>query len=99
MSGVEYPRVTLVPGDGVVIRTPAFFCVVAAGTPEPVLAAIAGIESDVETPDGVTRRGRHLVRASLRAADGTTTALVVDPAELSIGEAGGTFPLQLANPR
>ena len=43
--------------------------------------------------------GRHLVRASLRAADGTTTALVVDPAELSIGEAGGTFPLQLANPR
>ncbi len=63
MSGVEYPRVTLVPGDGVVIRTPAFFCVVAAGTPEPVLAAIAGIESDVETPDGVTRRGRHLVRA------------------------------------
>lgn len=43
--------------------------------------------------------GRHLVRAILRAADGTSTALVVEPVELSIGEAGGTFPLQLAGPR
>ena len=62
-SGVELPKVTLVPGDGVVIRTPAFFCVVAAGVPDEVLTAIADIESVVETPDGVTRRGRHLVRA------------------------------------
>ncbi|GAB05423.1 hypothetical protein GOAMR_34_00900 [Gordonia amarae NBRC 15530] len=54
---------TLVPGDGVVIRKPAFFCVVAAGVSDEMLAAIADIESVVETPDGVTRRGRHLVRA------------------------------------
>ncbi len=62
MSG-ELPKVTLVPGDGVVIRTPAFFCVVAAAVPAEVLDAIADIESAVETPEGVTRRGRHLARA------------------------------------
>ena len=62
MSG-ELPKVTLVPGDGVVVRTPAFFCVVAAAVPAEVLDAIADIESAVETPEGVTRRGRHLARA------------------------------------
>ena len=53
----------MVAGDGVVIRKPAFFCVVAAGVPDAVLTAIADIEAVVETPDGVTRRGRHLARA------------------------------------
>jgi len=43
--------------------------------------------------------GRYRVTAELRAADGKTTALGVDPAELAIGEAGGTFPLQLTAPR
>jgi len=44
-------------------------------------------------------RGRHRVTAELRAADGTTSPLAVAPAELVIGDEGGTFALQLTPAR
>lgn len=39
--------------------------------------------------------GRYRVSAKLRKADGSTTTLKAEPAELQVGEAGGAFPVQL----
>jgi RNA polymerase sigma-70 factor (ECF subfamily) len=43
--------------------------------------------------------GRHRVTASLRAASGAASALLVEPAELVIGADGGTFELRIRGAR
>ncbi|EON30968.1 forkhead-associated protein [Gordonia terrae C-6] len=57
------PTVTLIPGAGVVIRTPAFLCLMADTVPTSFTTDLLDIESAVSVPDSMPRRGRHLVRA------------------------------------
>ena len=57
------PTVTLIPGAGIVIRTPAFLCLTNDAVPASFLTDLLDIESAVVVPDSAPRRGRHLVRA------------------------------------
>lgn len=57
------PTVTLIPGAGIVIRTPAFLCLTNDAVPVSFLTDLLDIESAVVVPDSAPRRGRHLVRA------------------------------------
>ncbi|WP_439032133.1 FHA domain-containing protein [Gordonia terrae] len=57
------PTVTLIPGAGIVIRKPAFLCLVADTVPASFVTDVLDIESAVSVPDSAPRRGRHLVRA------------------------------------
>ena len=57
------PTVTLIPGGGIVIRTPAFLCLTNDAVPASFLTDLLDIESAVVVPDSAPRRGRHLVRA------------------------------------
>jgi len=43
--------------------------------------------------------GRYRITAKRRAADGAISQLTVTPAELTVGEKGGTFSVQLTTPR
>ncbi|GAA1481516.1 hypothetical protein GCM10009624_19560 [Gordonia sinesedis] len=56
------PTVTLVPGTGIVIRQPAFLCVLGDAA-RSLLGDILTIQDAVDTPDRTPRRGRHVVRA------------------------------------
>ena len=57
------PTVTLIPGEGVVIRKPAFLCLISDTVPAAFITDLLDIESAVSVPDSAPRRGRHLVRA------------------------------------
>lgn len=57
------PTVTLIPGAGVVIRRPAYLCLMNDAVPASFLTDLLDIESAVAVPDSAPRRGRHLVRA------------------------------------
>ena len=57
------PTVTLIPGAGIVIRKPAFLCLIADTVPAAFITDLLDIESAVSVPDSAPRRGRHLVRA------------------------------------
>lgn len=56
------PTVTLIPGDGIVIRRPAFLCVIERSAPRELIREVMGLEASVAIPDRMPRRGRHLVR-------------------------------------
>ncbi|MGV9824175.1 FHA domain-containing protein [Gordonia sp. NPDC003429] len=56
------PTVTLVPGSGIVIRKPAFLCVLGAQWAS-LVPQILALEESVAVPDRRPRRGRHMVRA------------------------------------
>ncbi|MHC3002641.1 FHA domain-containing protein [Gordonia sp. GN26] len=57
------PTVTLIPGAGIVIRKPAFLCLISDTVPAAFITDLLDIESAVSVPDSAPRRGRHLVRA------------------------------------
>ncbi|WP_238423596.1 FHA domain-containing protein [Gordonia sp. 'Campus'] len=57
------PTVTLIPGAGIVIRKPAFLCLVSDAVPASFVTDVLDIESAASVPDSAPRRGRHLVRA------------------------------------
>ncbi|WHU45730.1 FHA domain-containing protein [Gordonia sp. L191] len=61
------PLVTLVPGSGIVIRKPAFLCVLGDNA-RALLPDILAIEDAVATADRMPRRGRHVVRAVAQLA-------------------------------
>lgn len=72
------PTVTLVPGSGIVIRKPAFLCVLGESS-RVLLPDILAIETSVATPDRMPRRGRHVVRA---LAQLVATADLDQPADI-----------------
>lgn len=81
------PTVTLVPGSGVVIRKPAFVCVLGDAS-RPLLADILAIEESVAATDRMPRRGRHVVRAVAQlvaTADLDETADIAFAAPDSVG--------------
>ncbi|NKY64208.1 FHA domain-containing protein [Gordonia rubripertincta] len=57
------PTVTLIPGAGIVIRKPAFLCLISDTVPAAFITDLLDVESAVSVPDSAPRRGRHLVRA------------------------------------
>lgn len=57
------PTVTLIPGAGIVIRKPAFLCLISDTVPAAFITDLLDVESAVSIPDSAPRRGRHLVRA------------------------------------
>ncbi len=64
IPSVTPPTVTLIPGAGIVIRKPAFLCLIADTVPAAFITDLLDIESAVSVPDSAPpRRGRHLVRA------------------------------------
>ncbi|PKZ63644.1 forkhead-associated protein [Gordonia terrae] len=72
------PTVTLIRGEGVVIRTPAFLCLLNDTVPASFLTDLLDIESAVSVPDSAPRRGRHLVRALAQLV-----ATAADPVDIA----------------
>ncbi|GAC68655.1 FHA domain-containing protein [Gordonia soli] len=80
------PRVTLVPGAGIVIRTSAFLAVLGT-TGYDLVDDVLALEESVSVPDRMPRRGRHLVRALaqlLATADTVTDVGFVAPDSVGV---------------